>query len=73
MALDTSRVFEDPLTVKPEVEGEILGEVFADESFPEVPPEYMRDERWKCLWRAPVAHREPVHLIEARSIMAKEL
>ena len=69
MALDTSRVFEDPLTVKPEVEGEILGEVFADESFPEVPPEYMRDERWKCLWRAPVAHREPVHLIEARSIL----
>ena len=68
-ALDTSMVFEDPLTVKPEVDGEVMGHVEVDPRFPDVEPSVMSQEKWRRVWCCPVHHREPVHLIEARSIL----
>ena len=68
-ALDTSRVFEDVRTVKPEVDGEVFGEWEVDPSFPDVPFEYMNEEHWHLLWNTRIHFREPVHLIEARSVL----
>lgn len=68
-ALDTSRVFEDVRTVKPEVDGEVFGEWEVDPAFPDVPHEYMREEHWHLLWNSRIHFREPVHLIEARSVL----
>ena len=38
-ALDTSLVFEDPLTVIPGVNGEVFGDLEMDPSFPEIDPQ----------------------------------
>ena len=66
---DTSGVFEDPLTVKPLVEGEVFGDVEIDPLFPDVPQSLMDREHWHLLWCSKIHIREPVHLIEARSIL----
>ena len=68
-ALDTSAVFSDPITVKPEITGEILGELEEVPDFPEVGKKFLEPDRWRLLWRAPILHKEPVHIIEARSIL----
>ena len=68
-ALQGSDVFEDVHTVLPEVEGEVLGDVDLIDDFPEIPAKYMDRSLWYLLWRSRMRFREPVHLIEARSIL----
>ena len=63
-------VFEDVDTVRPRVDGEVFGDLTVDDSFPEVPVKVLRQEDWRMLWRAPFRHKEPVHLLECRSILA---
>ena len=68
-ALSTDGVFSDPRTVKPDIDGEVEGPIEQDLSFPNVEKECMDSNRWRRLWRTPVCHREPVHVIEACSIL----
>ena len=68
-ALDTSLVFEDPLTVRPEVDGELFGDLREDPSFPEVPLEMMEIDRWHVLWGTPVRWHDAIHVLEARSVL----
>lgn len=56
-------VFDDPLTVKPAIEGEVIGDIEEDASFPNVPVEFLDKSHWHILWNTPVHHREPVHMI----------
>ena len=70
MALRSMDVFEDVETVLPVAEGEVFGDVAVAENFPEVPPELLDQEEWHLLWRAPFQHKEPVHFLECRSILA---
>ena len=67
--LQGSDVFEDVHTVLPEVEGEVLGDVDLIDDFPEIPAKYMDRSLWYLLWKSRMRFREPVHLIEARSIL----
>ena len=67
-ALDTVGVFSDPLTVLPEVDGEIPRPIELTPSFPDVLPQVMEPERWQRVWCTSVRYKEPVHMIEARSI-----
>ena len=69
-ALDTAQVFSDPLSVKPTIDGEIDRVVYEDMNFPEVEPSFLHEGHWHKLWNAPVYFKEPVHMIEARSILA---
>ncbi|CAK9105137.1 unnamed protein product [Durusdinium trenchii] len=69
-ALDTSLVFEDPLTVKPEIDGEIDKVVQEQHDFPEVDPDHLQEWQWHKLWNSRVVFKEPVHMIEARSVLA---
>ena len=67
-ALDTALVFEDPLTVKPdEVAGEVLIE---NPDFVEVPRSLLHPDRWRLLWNAPFGGKEPIHVLECRSILS---
>lgn len=66
---NTSGVFEDILTVMPVVRGEVEGPLEEDPTFPDVSQNLMKPEFWHKLWNAPVHFREPVHLIEARSVL----
>ena len=68
-ALQSNDVFEDPSTVLPEVAGEVLGDVDLVDDFPEIPAKYMDRSQWYLLWRSKMRFKEPVHLIEARSIL----
>ena len=68
-ALQSNDVFEDPATVLPEVAGEVLGDVDLVDDFPEIPAKYMDRSQWYLLWRSKMRFKEPVHLIEARSIL----
>ena len=67
-ALDTSLVFEDPLTVKPE--DEMLPGLFANPNFVEVPRSLLKPERWRQFWNAPFVGKEPIHVLECRSVLA---
>lgn len=69
-ALDTSKVFEDPKTVLPEVTGEVFGDLELVAGFPEVGHDFMNEKAWHPLWNSHITHKEPVHMIEARSILA---
>ena len=69
-ALDGRDVFSDVLTVLPQFEGEVEADFETNPSFPEVDKDHLDPERWHLLWNSPIRHREPVHLIEARSILA---
>lgn len=69
-ALDSANVFDDPLTVKPDVEGEVPAPWVLDESFPEIAPNLVDETRWKKLWNSRIAFKEPIHNIEARSVLA---
>ena len=60
---------EDPLTVKPEIEGEQFGDWELNETFPEVPKSVLDDRVWHKLWNAPIYHKEPIHVLEGRSIL----
>ena len=68
-ALDSTRVFDDPRTVLPDVDGEVFGDVEMVENFPEVPREILETSCWNLLWNTPMHFKEPVHLIEARSVL----
>ena len=68
-ALDTSAVFSDPITVKRDITGEVFGELEEVPNFPEVDRGVLDPNRWRLLWRSPILHKEPVHIIEARSIL----
>lgn len=68
-ALDTSKVFEDVRTVKPDIEGEVFGDFQLVPTFPNVNPDLMDKSFWHRLWKPPMWHKEPVHMIEARSIL----
>ena len=39
-------VFEDPLTIIPEINGEIFGNLEMDPSFPEIDPNFMKNSVW---------------------------
>ena len=66
---DTSGGFGDPLIVKPLVEGEVFGDVEIDPLFLDVSRSLMDREHWHLLWCSKIHIREPVYLIEARSIL----
>lgn len=68
-ALHTCDVFSDPLTVKPLVDGEVFADYEMDPGFLDVPSRLLSAQDWKLLWRSPIYQKEPVHLIEARSIL----
>lgn len=69
-ALNSSDVFDDPLTVKPDIDGP-LEQVFVEDTiFPEVNHKHLVESDWHLLWNTKIHHKEPVHLIEARSVLA---
>ena len=68
-ALHQDAIFDDVDTVLPRVRGEVFGDVTIDEHFHDVRESLMEPDNWKLLWRSPVHFKEPVHLIEARSIL----
>lgn len=68
VALAGADPLSDVRTVKPEVDGEVFAGAIEDEEFPEVPP-HVFQEKWKTLWNSEIHFKEPVHLIEARSIL----
>ncbi|CAE8590746.1 unnamed protein product [Polarella glacialis] len=63
-------VFDDVTTVRPLVDGEILGEAEMDESSPDVDGEMLRESRWKTLWAGRFVHEEAIHLKEGRGLLA---
>lgn len=69
VALEGLDVFEDLRTVLPIVEGEVAQDLEVDSSFIDVDPKLLHKDNWKCLWRTPVRFKEPIHQIEARSIL----
>lgn len=69
-ALSTADVFEDPRTVKPDFDGEISGDLEVEPLFPDVSKKFLQEEDWHLLWNSRMVHPEPIHLIEARSILA---
>lgn len=68
-ALHHDAIFEDVDTVLPRVKGEVFGDVTLDDQFKEVREDLMDPDQWNLLWRSPMHYKEPVHLIEARSIL----
>ena len=66
--MDTSLVFEDPLTVKPEVEES--ARLRENPNFAEVPRALLRPERWRQLWNAPFNGKVPLHVLECRSVLS---
>ena len=69
-ALDSSLVFEDVNTVKPLLDGEIDPGWEVNNSFREIPADMMDENRWKLLWNSQIHFKEPIHLIEARGVLA---
>lgn len=69
-ALEGRDVFSDVLTVLPSVEGEVEADFETNPSFPEIDKQHLDPERGHLLWNSQIFHKEPVHLIEARSILA---
>ena len=69
-ALNSADVFDDPLTVKPDIDGPLEHIFVEDTSFPEVNNRHLVDSDWHLLWNTKIHHKEPVHLIEARSVLA---
>ena len=69
-ALAEADVFSDVCTVKPLVDGEVIGDWEIDPDFPEVPKSLLHPEDWGRAWSAPFTFKEPVHLLEGRSILA---
>ena len=69
-ALQGLDVFSDPLTVRPEVEGEVAPPWTTDGNFPEISKNMVDKSRWKKLWNSRVRFKEPIHNIEARSVLA---
>ena len=69
-ALEGLDVFEDVETVLPSVSGEVQGVDELVKGFPEVASGLMEQSQWHCLWAAPMRFREPIHQIEARSILS---
>lgn len=49
--------------------GEVLGDVELERDFTEIPKGWLGRDDWHLLWRSPINFKEPVHLIEARSIL----
>lgn len=41
-----------------------------DKDFPEVDEEFLSSDNWRLLWKQPMFFREPVHNIEARSVLS---
>ena len=62
-------MFEDPLTVRPEIDFELFGDLCEDPSFPEVRKVLMSPERRHVLWGRPVRWKGAIHVLEARSIL----
>ena len=53
---------EDPLTV-------MFGDWELDETFPEVPKSVFDGDAWHKMWNAPIHYKEPIHVLEGRSIL----
>lgn len=68
-ALQSCDVFDDPSTVLPDVEGQVPDEILCDDDFPEVPSSLMQAHLWHEVWATQIFFKEPVHLIEARSVL----
>ena len=66
-ALDTSLVFEDPLTVKPDYVNEC--ELLENPEFREVPTHILEPEQWHQLWNSRFNGKEPIHVLECRSVL----
>ena len=69
-ALDTSAVFKDPVTVRPESTDAPQGSVNINPKFPEVPKEFLEGGRWRMLWNAPFSYKDPIHILECRSVLS---
>ena len=69
-ALEGMDVFEDVETVLPNCMGEVRGPHAIQSSFPEVPQGLMEQSHWQCLWAAHMQFSEPIHQIEARSVLS---
>ncbi|CAE7720139.1 unnamed protein product [Symbiodinium sp. CCMP2592] len=63
-ALDTTGVFDEILSVRPEVLDPIPETIELNPMFPEVPEELLREDRWHQLWNAPYSFKEPIHVLE---------
>ena len=60
----------DVFSVRSELRGELLGEVFEDSAFPEVPSGLLAPERWRLLWKAPLVHQDATHCKELWAVVA---
>ena len=60
----------DVFSVRSELRGELMGEVFEDPAFPEVPSGLLAPERWRLLWKAPLVHQDATHCKELRAVVA---
>ena len=69
IALEHADPLHDPNTVLPSVDGRVEQTLVSDRNFPEVPHSFMACERWKKVWNSRIWHQEPVHIIEARSVL----
>ena len=69
VALESKDVFTDVATVLPLVDGEVFGDIEIDVDFPDVPSQTLQPHLWRLLWNAPIYYREPIHIIEARSVL----
>ncbi|CAJ1446249.1 unnamed protein product, partial [Effrenium voratum] len=69
VALAGADPLHDPNTVLPVVDGRVEQILVADDTVPEVPPHFLTATKWRKLWNARVNFKEPVHLIEARSVL----
>ena len=58
-ALAGADVFSDICTVKPLVDGEVMGAWEVDPDFPEVPRGLINPEDWGNAWSAPFTFKEP--------------
>ena len=68
-ALDTAGVFDEILSVRPETDGALPGSIELNPAFPEVPEEMLREDRWHQLWNLQYHYKEPIHVLELRSIL----
>ena len=60
----------DVYSVRSELRGELMGEVFEDPAFPEVPSGLLAPERWRLLWKAPLVHQDAIHCKELWAVVA---
>ena len=57
-------------SVRPSVAGPLRGSALLEETFPELPEEFVDNEKWHTLWSAPLFSSDAIHLKEAHGLMS---